>query len=70
VPKDADNIVAAGRCVDADLHALSAIRVMGPCIAMGAAAAHSLDLAGSGSVHQVDLVKLQQRLHDNLERRD
>mgnify|MGYP003694398763 CR=1 FL=1 len=48
VPKDADNIVAAGRCVDADLHALSAIRVMGPCIAMGAAAAHSLDLAGLG----------------------
>jgi 2-polyprenyl-6-methoxyphenol hydroxylase-like FAD-dependent oxidoreductase len=70
VPKDADNIVAAGRCVDADLHALSAIRVMGPCIAMGAAAAHSLALAGSGSVHQVDLIKLQQRLYDNLERRD
>jgi 2-polyprenyl-6-methoxyphenol hydroxylase-like FAD-dependent oxidoreductase len=70
VPKDAENIVAAGRCVDADLYALSAIRVMGPCIAMGAAAAHSLDLAGSGSVHQVDLIKLQQRLHDNLERRD
>jgi hypothetical protein len=70
VPKAADNIVAAGRCVDADLHALSAIRVMGPCIAMGAAAAHSLALTGSGSVHQVDLVELQRRLHDNLERRD
>jgi hypothetical protein len=69
VPKEADNIVAAGRCVDADLHALSAIRVMGPCIAMGAAAAHSLDLAGSSSVHQVDLVTLQDRLRDNLERR-
>jgi hypothetical protein len=68
-PRDADNIVAAGRCVDADLSALSAIRVMGPCMAMGAAAAHALDLAGSGSVHQIDLAALQQRLTDNLDRR-
>jgi len=70
VPKGADNIVVAGRCVDADSHALSAIRVMGPCIAMGTAAAHALDLAGSGSVHEIDLRKLQQRLRDNLERTD
>ena len=70
VPKDADNIVASGRCVDADSHALSAIRVMGPCIAMGAAAAHSLDLAGTGPVHAIDLAKFQKRLADNLERTD
>ena len=69
-PADADNIVAAGRCVDGDSHALSAIRVMGPCIAMGTAAAHALDVAGSGSVHSLDLATLQQRLHDNLQRRD
>ena len=70
VPKDADNVVAAGRCVDADLHALSAIRVIGPCMAMGAAAAHALDLAGSNPVHAVDMAALQARLHDNLDRRD
>jgi hypothetical protein len=70
VPADADNIVVAGRCVDADSHALSAIRVMGPCIAMGTAAAHALDLAGTGSVHEIDLTKLQTRLRDNLERKD
>ena len=70
VPVQADNIVAVGRCVDADAHALSAIRVMGPCIAMGTAAAHSLDLAGTGAVHEVDMVKLQQRLYDNLERKN
>jgi hypothetical protein len=70
LPKDADNVVAAGRCVDGDVAALSAIRVMGPCIAMGAAAAHALDLAGSGPVHQIDFGKLQQRLRDNLDRRD
>jgi hypothetical protein len=70
LPKDADNIVVAGRCVDADSHALSAIRVMGPCIAMGTAAAHALDLAGPGSVHRIDLRKFQKRLYDNLERTD
>ena len=59
-PADADNIVAAGRCIDADLAALSSVRVMGPCIAMGAAAAQALDLAGSGSVHQIDIKALQE----------
>jgi hypothetical protein len=70
IARDADNIVAAGRCVDADSHALSAIRVMGPCIAMGAAAAHALDLAGTGSVHEIDLKQFQARLTDNLDRKD
>ena len=47
--------------------ALSSVRVMGPCIAMGAAAAHALDLAGSGSVHQLDMEALKRRLAANLE---
>ncbi|MGQ2943127.1 MAG: FAD-dependent oxidoreductase [Blastomonas fulva] len=67
VPAAADNIVAAGRCVDADSHALSAIRVMGPCMAMGVAAAHALDLAGTGSLAQLDHAELQQRLSFNLD---
>jgi hypothetical protein len=70
LPAEADNIVAAGRCVDADTYALSAVRVMGPCIAMGAAAAHALDLAGTDAVHAVNMRELQRRLHDNLERTD
>ena len=65
--RDADNLVAAGRCIDADVAALSSVRVMGPCMAMGAAAAHALDLAGEGSVHQIDLAALRYRLRDNLE---
>jgi hypothetical protein len=69
-PKDADNIVAAGRAADGDVYALSAIRVMGPCIAMGAAAAHALDLAGTNPVHTIDFATLQSRLTDNLDRRD
>jgi len=69
MPRDADNIVAAGRCVDADVSALSAIRVMGPCIAMGTAAAHALDMGGTGAVHEIDYAALQRRLTDNLDRR-
>jgi len=70
VPAEAANIVAAGRCIDADSAALSSVRVMGPCIAMGAAAAHALDLAGSGSVAQLDMTALRARLRDNIERTD
>lgn len=70
VPQQADNLVAAGRCIDGDPAALSSVRVMGPCVAMGAAAAQALDLAGAGSVGQIDIAALQLRLRDNLERRD
>ena len=66
VPVEADNLIAAGRCIDGDAAALSSVRVMGPCIAMGAAAAHALDLAGSGSVQQIDITALRQRVATNL----
>ncbi|MGH8981588.1 MAG: FAD-dependent oxidoreductase [Acidimicrobiales bacterium] len=61
------NYVAAGRCVDGDAAALSSVRVMGPCAAMGAAAAHALDLARDASVHDVDIGALRRRLRHNLE---
>jgi flavin-dependent dehydrogenase len=70
VPSEADNVVAAGRCIDGDSAALSSVRVMGPCIAMGAAAAHALDLAGHGSVAQIDIAALRKRVRDNVERVD
>lgn len=66
-PPGADNLVAAGRCIDGDATALSSVRVMGPCIAMGAAAAHALDLAGTGSLHEIDLALLRQRIRANIE---
>ena len=62
----AHNLVAAGRCMDGDAAALSSVRVMGPCAAMGAGAAHALDLAGRGSVHDVDLDRLRDRLAANV----
>ena len=61
--------MAAGRCVDGDAAALSSVRVMGPCSAMGAAAAHALDLAsaaGTESVHDIDIGQLRERLAANL----
>jgi 2-polyprenyl-6-methoxyphenol hydroxylase-like FAD-dependent oxidoreductase len=67
VPDEADNVVAAGRCIDGDSAALSSVRVMGPCIAMGAAAAHALDLAGSGSVQQIDIAALRRRVAANVD---
>jgi FAD-dependent oxidoreductase family protein len=69
-PPGALNLVAAGRCVDGDAAALSSVRVMGPCSAMGTAAAHALDLAaqgnGDGSVHDIDTGRLRERLAANL----
>lgn len=67
---DADNLAAAGRCIDGDTTGLSSVRVMGPCIAMGAAAAHALILAGSGSVHQIDVGALRTAIGDNIGRSD
>jgi hypothetical protein len=67
VSPECDNMVAAGRNIDGDVAALSSVRVMGPCIAMGAAAAHALDLAGAGSVHQIDAAALRSRIRDNVE---
>jgi hypothetical protein len=43
---------------------------MGPCIAMGTAAAHALDIAGAGSVHQIDRLALRKRLAPNLQATD
>jgi len=67
IPAECDNVVAAGRSIDGDAAALSSVRVMGPCIAMGAAAAHALDLAGRGSVGDIELSALRRRLLHNLE---
>ena len=67
-PPGAHNLLAAGRCVDGDAAALSSVRVMGPCSAMGAAAAQALDLAARyrTSVHDVDTALLRERVAANL----
>jgi hypothetical protein len=62
------NLLAIGRCTDAEPAALSSARVMGPCIAMGVAAAHAADLASIAqfSFRNTDLPHLQKLLQHNL----
>lgn len=80
LPPGAHNLVAAGRCIDGDAAALSSVRVMGPCSAMGFAAAHVLEMAAKqstqpfrgtdfdslSSVHSTDIELLRSRLAANL----
>ncbi|MFC7402528.1 FAD-dependent oxidoreductase [Citricoccus sp. GCM10030269] len=65
-PRGAVNLLAAGRCVDGDAAALSSVRVMGPCAAMGEAAAHALDLADGGPVAEIDTAELRDRIRANI----
>lgn len=65
-PRGAVNLLAAGRCVDGDAAALSSVRVMGPCAAMGEAAAHALDLADGGPVSEINLADLRERIRANI----
>lgn len=65
-PRGAVNLLAAGRCVDGDAAALSSVRVMGPCAAMGEAAAHALDLADGAPVTDIDLAALRERIRPNI----
>jgi hypothetical protein len=67
ISPELDNYVAAGRCIDGDVGALSSVRVMGPCMATGDAAAKALFLAGKGSVHDIDIGRLQEMIAYNIE---
>ena len=66
VPVGLDNVVVAGRCIDAAPAALASLRVMGPCFAMGRAAAAAAHLTRNGSLHQIDILSLQESIGDNL----
>ena len=65
-PTGLDNVIVAGRCIDAEPAALASVRVMGPCFAMGRAAAAAAQQFG-GSVHQLDIEALQAAVRDNLD---
>ena len=66
LPEGLHNVVVAGRCIDAEPAALASLRVMGPCFAMGRAAAAAASLNDSGSLHQIDIAALQDEIGDNL----
>ena len=64
VPRDADNLLAAGRNVSCSRPVLSAIRVMPPCFALGQAAGNAAALAvETGSTNSgIDVQELRKRL--------
>ena len=66
LPEGLHNVAVAGRCIDAEPAALASLRVMGPCFAMGRAAASAVRLNSSGSLHQTDIAALQAAVKDNL----
>ncbi|WP_206782010.1 FAD-dependent oxidoreductase [Mesorhizobium sp. DCY119] len=69
IARDIPNLVAAGRCIDAEPLALGAVRVIGPCMAMGAAAA-ALVAVGGTDFHLASVEAVQALIVDNVERRD
>lgn len=67
IPKDTDNIIAAGRCIHADGQALGPARIMSTCFAMGEAAgvATSLKLRDNIAYKSVDCKELRSILRKN-----
>lgn len=64
VPLKVENLLVAGRCISTTHEAMSAIRVMAPCMAMGEAAGRAAKLAVREGVlpSQLDVAKLRAEL--------
>lgn len=67
VPKDSENIIAAGRCIAADGQALGPARIMSTCMAVGEAAgtAAALKIAAGVRFKDVDTDELRRTLTKN-----
>ena len=64
LPKGADGVVVAGRCLSASHDAHASVRSIGQCLAMGQAAGVAAALAGDGLPREVDVALLRERLLD------
>ena len=66
IPQKVKNLIVAGRCISATHEAMSAIRVMAPCMAMGEAAGRAAKTAVHEGIQpaDVDVKKLQEELMD------
>lgn len=64
VPQKVKNLLVAGRCISTTHEAMSAIRVMAPCMAMGEAAGRAAKMAVRAGVspENIDVAKLQEEL--------
>lgn len=67
VPQKINNLLVAGRCISSTHEAMSAIRVMAPCMAMGEAAGRAAKIAVRDHVlpADIDIKKLQRELTRN-----
>jgi hypothetical protein len=65
IPRELDNVLAAGRCVGADCAAAGAIRVMINCMQFGQAAGQATAMTpNGGNVRGLDVPRLQKALMD------
>lgn len=66
IPQKVKNLIVAGRCISATHEAMSAIRVMAPCMAMGEAAGRAAKMAVREGVQPaaINVAKLQQELKE------
>ncbi|MGD9494891.1 MAG: FAD-dependent oxidoreductase [Armatimonadota bacterium] len=66
VSADIANLVTSGRCISANHQAMSALRVMGTCMAIGQAAGEGAAMAAEadGDAGAVDVCVLQERLRE------
>jgi len=64
IPQKVKNLLVAGRCISSTHEAMSAIRVMAPCMAMGEAAGRAAKIAVRENKQpaDIDVKKLQQEL--------
>ncbi len=64
IPQNVKNLIVAGRCISTTHEAMSAIRVMAPCMAMGEAAGRAAKMAVTLGIQpaDIDVKKLQQEL--------
>ncbi len=67
LPKGADNLIAAGRCIAADGQALGPARIMSTCFAVGEAAgtAAAFKLRQQTAFRNIDITALQAELRKN-----
>ena len=67
IPKGAENLIAAGRCIEAEGQALGPVRIMSTCFALGQAAGEAAGMKVSSGVafQEVDVALLQARLRQN-----
>ena len=64
IPKNAENLLVAGRCVSATHDAQASLRIMPTCATLGDAAGIAASIASNGNVRSVDTNELRKILKE------